>query len=101
MGGNSSSKVCLLSEKGSPLKGKDLLPVGANPFLLEYTPFKQWFCAQECSHEVTKVVSPIKMSENLPSVQSPKASSPLDRVDKHSAGSGSMAPSLSYCSTMD
>ena len=33
-GGNSVKNICLLSEKGSILKGKNLLPMTANPFLL-------------------------------------------------------------------
>ena len=34
-----SKWFCLLSEKGSTLKGKNLLPVEANSLLLDSTPF--------------------------------------------------------------
>ena len=52
------SKVfCLPSEKGSTLKGKNLLPVGANSFLLELIPFQKGFNLLEHKEEVTKVVS--------------------------------------------
>ena len=36
-----SKLFCLPSGKGSSLKGKNLLPGGANSFLLEYTPFRR------------------------------------------------------------
>ena len=35
LSGRDNSELCLLSEKGSTLKGKNLLPRGANSFLLE------------------------------------------------------------------
>ena len=34
-GGNSVKVFCISSEKGSTLKGKNLLPLGANSSLLE------------------------------------------------------------------
>ena len=36
-----SKLSCHLSEKGPTLKGKNLLPVGANSFLFEKTPFRK------------------------------------------------------------
>ena len=36
-----SKLFCLLFEKGSTLKGKNLLPMGANSFLLEWTSFSE------------------------------------------------------------
>ena len=56
------------SEKGSTLEGKNLLPLGANSFLLEQMPFRSKFFPfsvdpfsadwQACNkHEVTKIVS--------------------------------------------
>ena len=41
-----SKLFCLPSEKGSTLKGKNLLPLGANSFLLEYTPFQKGLSVQ-------------------------------------------------------
>ena len=38
---NSIQIVCIHSEKGSTLKGKDLHPVGANSFLSEKTPLQK------------------------------------------------------------
>ena len=55
-------------EKVSTLKGKNLLPTGANSFLLELTPFQKGFAVQESKQEATMVVSPLKMAENLPSI---------------------------------
>ena len=49
----------LLSEKGFTLKGKNLLPLGANSFLLKYTPFQKGLGAQESNQGVRKVVSPL------------------------------------------
>ena len=49
--------VCLPSEKGSILKGKNLLPQGANSFLLELTPFQKGLGVQETKQELTKTVS--------------------------------------------
>ena len=59
---------CLSFEKVSTLKGKN--SKGRILFLLDWTPF-QGFDEQERSQEVTKVVSLIKMAENLPDVSSP------------------------------
>ena len=39
-----SKLFCLLSEKGSSLKGKNLLPLRANSFLLEKTSFSERVC---------------------------------------------------------
>ena len=36
-----SIRFCFPSEKGSTLKGKNLLPLGANSFLLELNPFQK------------------------------------------------------------
>ena len=52
-----SKLFCLPSEKGSTLTGKNLLPMGANSFLLEWTPFQKGFGVQESKPKVTKVVS--------------------------------------------
>ena len=54
--------------KKSILRGTNLLPVGANSFLLEKTPFQKGVGVQECKQKVTKVI-PLcqKMAENLPS----------------------------------
>ena len=41
MGGNYVKLLILLSEKGSTLKRKNLLPVEANSLLLEKTPFQK------------------------------------------------------------
>ena len=49
--------ICLRSEKGSILKGKNLLPMGANNFLLEKIPCQKGPGVQESKMEVTKVVS--------------------------------------------
>ena len=46
------------SEKGSSLKGKNLLPLGANSFLLEQIPFEKG--VQERKQEVTKTLSLVK-----------------------------------------
>ena len=40
-------------EKGSTLKGKNLLPVGANSFLLEKIPLQKCLDLQESKQEVT------------------------------------------------
>ena len=42
-----ADSVFLPSEKGSALKGKNLLPWGANSFLLENYPFQKSFGEQE------------------------------------------------------
>ena len=72
------------SEKGSALKGKNLLPWGANSFLFEKTSFQNHgnnffpFRADPLSErvwltrvgklELAKIVSFVKMAENIPSV---------------------------------
>ena len=48
------------SEEGSTLKGKSLLPLGANSFLLEKIQFQKGLCVQESKQEITKVVSLLK-----------------------------------------
>ena len=50
-------QFCLLLKKGSTLKGKNLLPLGANSFLLEKTPFQKGPGLQESEQKVTKVGS--------------------------------------------
>ena len=49
--------VLLPSEKWSILKGKNLLPLGANSFLLEWTHFQKGLGVQERKSKVTRVVS--------------------------------------------
>ena len=44
--------------------------MGANSFLLEKIPTQKGFGMQESKQEVTKVVSPVEMAENLPSISS-------------------------------
>ena len=51
---------CLPSEKESSLKGKNLLPLGANSFLLQLTTFQKGPCAQESKQEVIEVVCLVK-----------------------------------------
>ena len=47
---------CLLFEKESALKGKDLLSLGANSFFLNYISFKTEFGLKETNKAVTKVI---------------------------------------------
>ena len=63
------SKLILLpSEKGSSLKGKNLLPLGANSILLEKTSFQKRICVQESKPEAIKSCLPCqKMAENVSS----------------------------------
>ena len=56
---------CLPSEKRSILKGKNLLPLGANSFLLEKTSSQKCLGAQERKQEVTKVVSLVKKRQKM------------------------------------
>ena len=51
---------CAPSEKRSTLKGKNLLPRGANSFLLGYAPFQKGVGVPERKQEITKVVSLLK-----------------------------------------
>ena len=55
-----------LLKKRSTLKGKNLLPVGANSFLLEWTSFSEGFWYAERQTGSTSVISLVKMAENLP-----------------------------------
>ena len=48
------------SEKWSALKGKNLLPLEANSFLSEQTPFQKGIAVHENKQEVSKVVSLVK-----------------------------------------
>ena len=58
----------LLSEKGSTLKGKNLL-LGANSSLLEQTSFQKGLSLQEANQEATKNgCLPCKMAQNVASV---------------------------------
>ena len=66
-----SKLICFPSEKGSSLKGKTLLPRGANSFFLEKIPFQKWLGVQESKQEVSKIVSLVKRGQKLPSVLSP------------------------------
>ena len=52
-----SNCFCLPSEMGSTLKGKNLLPLGPDSFLLEQTPFWKGLRVQKSKQEVAKVVS--------------------------------------------
>ena len=63
-----SKQFYLPSEKGSTLKGKNLLPLGANSFLLEQTPFQKGYGKQESKLEVIKVVSLVKNGRKSTSV---------------------------------
>ena len=63
-----SALFCLPPEKGSSLKGKNLLPMGANSFLLKLTPFQKGCNVLESKQEVTEVVSLVKIAENLSNV---------------------------------
>ena len=51
---------CVSSVKGSTLKGKNLLPIGANSFFLKLIPFQKRIDILECKQEVTDVVSLLK-----------------------------------------
>ena len=63
-----SALFCLPPEKGSNLKGKNLLPLGANSFLLKLIPFQKGSNMLESKQEVTEVDSLVKIAENLSSV---------------------------------
>ena len=56
-----SRLLCLPSEKGFSLKGNNLLPLGANYFLLEETPYQRGFGHRESKQDVTAVVSFVNM----------------------------------------
>ena len=60
-----------LSGKVSALKGKNLLPLGANSFLVEQTPFQKGLDVKKRKQEVTKVLSLIKWQNNLCNVSRP------------------------------
>ena len=51
---------CSPSKKESTLKGKTLLPVGANSFLLDQTPSHEGLGAQETKQIAAKVISLVK-----------------------------------------
>ena len=57
MKGNSVNSFCFPSEKRSTLKGRNLLPLGANFFLLEKTPFQKGIGVLESKQEVMKVMA--------------------------------------------
>ena len=57
-----------LSEKGCTIKGKNLLPAGANSFLLELIPFKKSLGLQDNKQESQKLSPLYIMVENLRSV---------------------------------
>ena len=68
-----SKLFCLPSKQdlllwGLLLEVRIWFPVGANSFLLEYNPFQKGLDVQEDKQKVTKVVSLVKMVENLLSV---------------------------------
>ena len=50
--------IFLPFEKGSSLKEKNLLPLGANSFLLEKTPFQKGLSCSEANRK-SKIVSPL------------------------------------------
>ena len=62
-----SKLFCLATEMRSALKGNNLLPFGANCFLLEKTPFSKVAYAGRQTR-ILKVISLVKSVENLPSV---------------------------------
>ena len=70
-GGNSVKTFCLPSEKGSTQKGKNLLPLGANSFLLELTPIRNGVDVQESKQEVTEIAylakNGLKSTKNIQS----------------------------------
>ena len=53
------------SEKGSSLKGKNLPQMGADSFLLEKTHFSRDLACRKANRKSQKVVSLVKMMENL------------------------------------
>ena len=53
----------LPSEKGSTPKGKNLLPMGANSFLLEQIHLQKGLVEQKSKQKIMKVVSLVKMAE--------------------------------------
>ena len=61
------SKSCLTSilKKGSTLKGKNLLPLGANSFLLKRTPFRKGLVLSKNTNEVTRLSPLLSTAENL------------------------------------
>ena len=60
---------------GSTIKGKNLLPMGANSFFLESTPFQKVYGMQESIQEVAEVVSLMKNGgKSTKFIQSPKQS---------------------------
>ena len=63
-GGNSISLFCFFipSEKGSTLKGKNLLPLGANSFLLGQTPFQKSPGVKESKEEDIKFGFPLTIT---------------------------------------
>ena len=69
---SNSVKMFLLPQwKGSIVKGNNLLPLGANSFLLEKTPFQKGIGVQEHKQEVTNIISLAQNGGNLSSVLSP------------------------------
>ena len=58
------------SEKGSSLKGKNLPQMGADSFLLEKTPFSRDLACRKANRKSQKVVSLVKMVENISRVSS-------------------------------
>ena len=50
---------CLPSKKGSTLKGKTLLPFGANSFLLEQITFQKGLAVRESETESQKMHLPL------------------------------------------
>ena len=56
--GYSVKMTLFLFEKGSTLKGKNLLPGGANSFLLELTPIRKGLNVQEDKQEDNKICLP-------------------------------------------
>ena len=61
-------KLCFTSllEKGSTLKGENLLPLGANSLLLEWTSFQKGFAVWETKQEVTGLFPLLKLCQVYP-----------------------------------
>ena len=53
--GSNSAKIVLPFEKGSTLKGKNLLPRGANSFLLKLTPFQKTLMCRKANRKSQKL----------------------------------------------
>ena len=69
LSGETMSKVFSSpSEKGSILQGKNLLPLGANSFLVELTPFQKGIVVQLNKQESLRLSPSVVMAKHLTSV---------------------------------